>query len=260
MLPATNKSLGQHWLSDDLKLNSIIADAQLAPTDTVIEIGPGPGSLTDKIIPRVNKLIAIEFDNKLATSLKRKHTLNSKVSVVNEDILKFNFASIVGSYKIVANIPYYLTSNLIRILSDIINPPTRATLLVQQEVAERINASVGDMSKLSVFTQNIFETEVGTIVEARYFEPPPKVNSQVIILKLRAKPLVGRAIFPIFQQVVKAGFSEKRKKLRSSLSGGLHLTKAEVDQLLEKADIKNDARAQELNISDWVKIATNYKK
>lgn len=260
MPPKTNKLLGQHWLSDPQILNSIIKDADLLSTDTVIEVGPGPGYLTEMLALKVSRLVAIELDKNLALSLSKKYASSAKVSIKNEDILLFNFSSLKEPYKIVANIPYYLTSNLVRIISQLSNPPVQATLLVQQEVAERINSLPGNMSKLSVFTQNTFETALGIEVDAKYFDPPPKVNSQVIILKLRPKKQVEPSLFPVFEQVVKAGFSEKRKKLRSSLSGGLHVPKEEADNLLEKAGIKPDARAQELNIKEWINLASNYKK
>lgn len=259
-LPETDKSLGQHWLTDDSILEDIVNEAGIGPDDLVVEIGPGPGFLTAKILERTNRLIAIEFDEKLFNNLQDKYNQNKDVKIINQDILKFNFSEISEPYKIVANIPYYLTSNLLRILSEINNGPDRAVLLVQKEVAERINSKDGQHSKLSVFIQNVYKTSLGPTVTADNFTPPPKVDSRVIILNKREQPVVPGNLKKEFSSVVRAGFSEKRKKLRSSLSGGLQISKEDVDLILKKTNINPNSRAQELSIKNWIEIASHFTK
>jgi 16S rRNA (adenine1518-N6/adenine1519-N6)-dimethyltransferase len=259
-LPETDKSLGQHWLTDDSILEDIVNEAGIGPDDLVVEIGPGPGFLTAKILERTNRLIAIEFDEKLFNNLQDKYNQNKDVKIINQDILKFNFSEISEPYKIVANIPYYLTSNLLRILSEINNGPDRAVLLVQKEVAERINSKDGQHSKLSVFIQNVYKTSLGPTVTADNFTPPPKVDSRVIILNKREQPAVPGNLKKEFSSAVRAGFSEKRKKLRSSLSGGLQISKEDVDLILKKTNINPNSRAQELSIKNWIEIASHFTK
>ncbi len=254
----TNKSLGQHWLYDEDILREIAGCAGVVAGDAVIEVGPGLGTLTDELLDIGAKVTAVEFDKNLFNELGKKYK-NTSINLVNEDILKFDFSSIKGAYKVVANIPYYLTSNLIRILSELPNPPECASLLVQKEVAERIASKPGNMSKLSVFAQNTFEASLGPIVLARYFTPPPKVDSQVIILNLRNSKIVPAELENNFNKVVKAGFGEKRKKLRSSLGGGLKISKQQADQLLHQANINSNERAQSLSINDWLTLAKIYK-
>ena len=259
-LPETDKSLGQHWLTDDSILEDIVNEAGIGQDDLVVEIGPGPGFLTAKILERTNRLIAIEFDEKLFNNLQDKYNQNKDVKIINQDILKFNFSEISEPYKIVANIPYYLTSNLLRILSEINNGPDRAVLLVQKEVAERINSKDGQHSKLSVFIQNVYKTSLGPTVTADNFTPPPKVDSRVIILNKREQPAVPGNLKKEFSSAVRAGFSEKRKKLRSSLSGGLQISKEDVDLILKKTNINPNSRAQELSIKNWIEIASHFTK
>ena len=252
-----DKSLGQHWLFDKNILNAIADSADLVNGDKVIEIGPGLGTLTDVLLEREVNLTAIEFDKEVFKELQKKY-IDQSIKLINQDILKFNFNLIKGPYKVVANIPYYLTSHLVRILSSIDNPPEKACLLIQKEVAERIASLPPDMSKISVFTQNVYETKLGLVVEPHYFVPPPKVDSQVLILTKRINTIIPKDLTPNFERVVKAGFSEKRKKLRSSLSGGLAISKTEADLLLEKSDVDKNERAQNLTFEDWQSLATNY--
>lgn len=252
------KSLGQHWLNDPAALKSIADAADLDKTDTVLEIGPGPGSLTEVLLKRAGQVVAVEVDKELATNLRQ--TFNQpQLKVVAGDILEFDLNQLPAGYKVVANIPYYLTSNLIRLLSETGNPPKLAVLLVQKEVAERIAAEPGQMSLLSVSAQLCFSTELGPAVQAELFEPPPKVDSQTIILKRRPAPLFEDLDEKLFFQVVKAGFAGRRKKLRGSLAAGLRINKRQADNLLKNAGIDGDLRAQNLTLNDWHKLYKKYE-
>jgi len=247
------KSLGQHWLKDPSALESIAAAAWLSPADTVLEIGPGPGDLTKLLLQRAGQVVAIEIDKPLAARLRQSLNV-PQLQIIAGDILEFDLAQLPAGYKVVANIPYYLTSNLIRLLSEASNPPALAVLLVQQEVAERVAAKPGEMSLLSVSAQLYFSAQLGPKVPAELFEPPPKVDSRVLILTRRPAPLFDRLDEKLFFRIVKAGFAGRRKKLRSSLAAGLIISKPQADQLLESAKIDGDLRAQNLSLADWHKL------
>ncbi len=244
------KSLGQHWLKDKPSLEAICACAELKPEDTVLEIGPGQGDLTKYLLDEAGQVIAVELDEALARNLQP----HPKLRIEPADILKFDLGELPPGYKVVANIPYYLTSNLIRVLSESPNPPQKIVLLVQKEVAERIAAQPGQMSLLSVSAQFYYRAKLGIVVRAELFEPPPKVDSQVIILDRRPAPLFSDLDEKAFFQIVKAGFSGRRKKLRSSLSAGLRIEKPKADELLKSAGISDDLRAQNLSLQDWHKL------
>lgn len=255
--PTPNTSLGQHWLNDTNVLEDIVQEAHLQPNDNVLEIGPGPGALTKVLLDDQIVVTAVEFDVQLAKLLVKRFNSN-RLKVIQQDILKFNLTSLSTDYTVVANIPYYLTSKLVRILCESANPPKTAVLLVQKEVAQRIAAKPGAMSVLSVSAQVFNTVRLGRIVQPELFTPPPKVDSQVVILERRIKPYVPKEQLFVFFQIVKAGFSERRKKLRSSLSGGLHIEKTQADQLLQKAGIAASARAQELSLDDWLALVNAY--
>jgi 16S rRNA (adenine1518-N6/adenine1519-N6)-dimethyltransferase len=255
----TKKSLGQHWLHDLDVLEAIADAAEVVAGDEVLEIGPGLGTLTDVLAKRGTNILALEFDQDLISKLEKKFGNTQQVKIVQGDIRTLNFSNMSKDYKIVANIPYYLTSNLIRSISETSNPPTVAVLLIQKEVAQRLCAKPGQMGILSVTAQYYFECSLDIEVPAKLFTPPPKVDSQVVILTQRDKKL-----FEVDEQnyfnLVKAGFSEKRKTLTNSLSGGLHLSKDEIIKLLENSDIKPTARAQELSLQDWYRLYLSYAR
>ena len=250
----TKKSLGQHWLHDDASLNAMCEMAGVESSDFVVEIGPGLGTLTTKLIDRGARVHAVEFDVILAANLPNR-VKSDQLSVDNEDILKINFGEFQPDYKIVANIPYYLTSNLIRVVSETTNRPKSVTLLIQKEVAERLCAGPGDMSLLSVWAQMYFICSLGPIVPAALFTPPPKVDSQIVHLERREMPLFGDMDKKQLTKVMKAGFSNKRKTLHNSLAAGLQITKDQAADLLAAADIKSSARPQELNLQQWIDLA-----
>ncbi|MDB5166459.1 MAG: putative Ribosomal small subunit methyltransferase [Candidatus Saccharibacteria bacterium] len=255
-LPFAKKSLGQHWLTDQTSLQAMVTAAQVEADDTVLEIGPGVGTLTRELIGIVKQVVAVEFDSALAKALPSVVPADN-LQVVESDILRFDYTALPPDYKVVANIPYYLTSNLIRQLSETSNQPRTAALLVQKEVAQRVAAKPGDMSLLSVTAQYYWNVSVGMLVPAKLFTPPPKVDSQILILERRDGPLFDDVDVRRFFRLVKAGFSERRKTLLNSLSGGLRLDKPTVQNLLDASGIEARLRPQNLSLENWHDIYKN---
>jgi len=230
----------------------------LTSDDVVLEIGPGLGTLTSRLLARANSVTAVEFDADLARKLPGQFP-GKKLTVVNQDILQFDLNQLPKNYKVVANVPYYITSKIVEKLMTAENKPSIAVLLVQKEVAERIAAEAGNMSILSVSVQIFAEAELDIEVPRQFFTPPPKVDSQVVILRTRNNPLITPEDQRDFFRIVKAGFSAKRKKLRSSLSGGLGIDKSSVEELLKNAGISPDARAEDLAIEDWKRLLKEWR-
>lgn len=248
-----DKSLGQHWLKDRLTLEAIVDCAELSSDDTVLEIGPGLGTMTSALLRKAGGVIAVEFDGELAKRLPAQFP-GKQLSVVNQDILSYDLTALPQNYKIVANIPYYITNKIVRAITETPNKPSVCVLLVQKEVAQRLAAQAGDMSILSLFAQNHFHVSLGPVVPAELFTPPPKVDSQVVVMKRRDTSIVSAGMQKKFSQIVKAGFSERRKKLRSALAGGMGISKQASEQMIHKAGLSPDVRAQELSLEDWLRL------
>lgn len=276
------KSLGQNFLRDEKVLRKIIEAADLQADDFVIEIGPGEGALTEKLAERVQKIIAIEIDTSLIPRLKRKFGDTKNIVIIEGDVLKINLHKLLGSegstfgvlkvepsrnpqnYKVVANIPYYITSPIIRLFLESEFPPAEMILMVQKEVAERIVAKPGQMSLLTLAVQYYAQAELLFIVDRKSFYPAPEVDSAVIRitpsppspLPIGERVAEGRVRDKKFFRLARAGFSAKRKTLLNNLSSGLHLDKAAVEEKLKTAGLKPTARAQELSVEDWKKLST----
>lgn len=255
-LPHPEKSLGQHWLNDSASLGSMCAAACVKANDVVLEIGPGEGALTEHLLARGAEVVAVEFDQNLITALRKKFSTfaSTKFWVEYGDIRKYDLGNMPDEYKIVANIPYYLTANLLRILTDTAHKPLMAVLLVQQEVAERVASRPGNLSLIAVLVQLEYEVSLGRIVPASLFQPPPKVDSQILVLVKRSQPLWVDADRTSFTRLLKAGFANRRKTLHNSLSAGLHITKDRAASVLEHANIPKQSRAQELSLNEWKKL------
>lgn len=252
-LPYGRKALGQHWLTDTASLQAICEAAEVSKADTVLEVGPGTGTLTVFLAKRAGRVIAVELDEQLADELPRRVPADN-LEVVQQSILKFDLTRLTSGYKVVANIPYYLTGELLRQLSEMANPPARAVLLVQQEVAERVAARPGKMSLLSVTTQFYWEVSLGRVVPAKLFTPPPKVNSQIIVLARRPTPLYpGVAAKPFFR-LVRICFAQRRKTLLNSLCAGLQLERPVAADLLKRSGISPGLRPQALSLEQWYSL------
>jgi len=248
-IPEAKKSLGQHWLYDRTSLEAMADSANVRASDLVLEVGPGTGSLTEVLLGKGVNIVAVELDRDRIPELKKRFA-GKPLQIFEKSILQFDLSQLPPGYKLVANIPYYLTSHLIRMLSESLNPPKIASLLVQKEVAERVAAKPGDMSLLSVSAQFYWEVSTGQVVEAKLFTPPPKVDSQILILKRRLHPLF-EVDEKVFFRLVKAGYSNRRKKINNSLAAGLRISKPATQELLQTANLNSEARPQEFSLEDW---------
>ena len=260
-----NKSLGQHWLRDREILDAIAFSAEIEDGDFVLEIGPGLGTLTSSLLKFAGKngrVLSVEFDENLAKKLPAQFP-GKNLEIINADFLDFDLSKLPKNYKVAANVPYYITSKIVEKLLTSENKPSVAALLVQKEVAERMAAKAGELSILAIASQIYAEVSLDILVPREFFTPPPKVDSQVVVLKSREHNMIE--IFNSknnceisekeFFRIVKAGFAAKRKKIAKSLSANLAISKEQTAEILEKCEISPDLRAQDLNIEEWLKIS-----
>jgi 16S rRNA (adenine1518-N6/adenine1519-N6)-dimethyltransferase len=253
-----NKSLGQNWLVDEHALARITAAAQLAPQDSVLEIGPGLGSLTRYLAEAAGRVIAVELDATLIPALNRSLADYANVTLVQGDILRVDLSELVGrdtSYKVVANLPYYVTSAVIRHLLEADVRPSLIVLTVQLEVAQRITAAPGKLSLLAVSVQFYGRPTLVNHIKASSFYPAPKVDSAIVRIEPYSHPAVDVPDRGEFFAVVKAGFSQKRKQLHNALAAGLARPQADIAATLERAGVDGRRRAETLTLSEWAAIA-----
>ena len=241
-----DKSLGQNFLVEPEVLDEIVASAGIRADDTVLEIGPGLGFLTERLAQQARRLVVIEKDERMIAHLR---SIASNLEIRLADILDSDLSDLV-EYKVVANIPYYITSPIFRKLLSGTNRPSSITALVQKEVAERICAKPGKMSVLALSVQYYGEPRYVRTVPAESFVPAPKVDSAVLHIEVFDQPAFAADEKQLFR-LIKAGFGEKRKMLRNSLAGGLHMDSESVMSLLKDAGIIETARAQELSLDQW---------
>jgi len=238
-----NKSLGQHWLKNRIILDDIADFAMVDGVSNCLEIGPGLGTLTSSLLRRFNKVTAVEFDAGLAHNLPNSFP-GKNLEVINADFLKFDLEKLEAPYVAAGNIPYYITSPIIEKLLTAKNQPQKIVLLIQKEVAERIAAADGHQSLLSLFVQNRADVELGPVVLKGEFTPPPKVDSEIIILTPH-EAAIKEEIF----KLIKQGFAAPRKKLTHNLAGVK--SKDELAKILVSLNINPDARPADLSLKDW---------
>jgi len=257
--PVPRKSLGQHFLADQAVAARIVAAAEIAKDDLVIEIGPGTGALTVWLAQRAKRVIAIELDQSLIPALEARLRALPNVTIVHGDALEVDFKALVqretgafAAIRFVANLPYYITSAAIRRILECDLPIAVAVLTVQAEVAERIVARPPEMSLLAVSVQFYGQPELLFKIPPDRFHPPPKVESAVV----RIFPYVDqRPVAPAaFFEVVRAGFCQPRKQLRNTLAAGLGLEKLSVIAWLERAGIDPTRRPETLSVAEWIKL------
>jgi len=256
------KGLDQNFLQDLTALDKIVQAAEIQPDDVVLEIGPGLGSLTRYLALSAKSVTAVELDRELIPVLQTVLAPYPNTRVVEGDILQVSPASLVDTddYLVVANVPYYITSAIFRHLLETSPRPRRMVLTIQKEVAERICAKPGDMSLLALSVQVYGQPKIVTILPAEAFFPVPKVDSAIIRVDMLPQPRIPTPLLDTFFHMAKAGFSQKRKTLRNSLSAGLRLSPAETGQLLELSGIDPMRRAETLNLDEWGSLCQQYQK
>ena len=273
MIHKAKKSLGQNFLKSISVLNRIVGAGEVSKDDIILEIGPGKGILTEKLLEKSNHVIAIEKDRELFDFLQNKFSKeikNKKLILINDDILKFNFPKMdcefFGNYKIIANIPYNITGAILKKFLSEKNKPESMTLMIQKEVAERIMARDGKESLLSISVKAYGEPKILFRVSRGNFYPPPKVDSAVITIKNISRKLFieNNVDEDRFWEIIRTGFAHKRKKLSSNLKNIYDPLSISPLARGEKApktrgvgglkDLKNK-RAEELTLKDWIDIA-----
>lgn len=250
------KSLGQNYLHDPQTLDKIIENAHLPAQATVLEIGPGLGALSVRLAPITQRLVLIETDTRVQSALAQELQAFSHVDYHWQDVLETDIDAVMGDmpYYVVANLPYYITSAIVRRLLEAHNPPQSMTITVQKEVAERMIATPNDMSLLSVSVQFYGAPRLVMKLNPGVFWPQPDVSSAVVHIDLRERPLPTVTDTAKFFRIVRAGFSQKRKQLKNALSSGLNLPNPAIEAWLGAADIAATRRAETLTLSDWERL------
>ena len=264
---SANKSLGQNFLIDDEVVNNIVDSSEINKEDLVIEIGPGLGTLTNILLQKAGKVIAVELDSRMITILKDRFYLYDNFKVINDDILKIDLNSIIKKnkeeyhfkqVKIVANLPYYITTPIVmKLLEDKLNLDS-IIIMIQQEVAQRIIAIPG--TKLSgAITYSVYyyaQSESIIVVPSRSFIPEPKVNSQVIKLNIRNKPPVELKDKNLFFNIIKASFMQRRKTLLNALVNSKIIdTKENAKEILSNLKMNENVRGETLSMQDFADLA-----
>jgi len=248
------KALSQNFLTDGSALDAIVAAAELEPGDRVVEIGPGLGVLTRRLLVAGASVLAVELDTRLAAYLRRELGALPGFELIEADALSLHSRDCFPGeeFKLVANIPYHITSPLLHAFLEGERPPMLSVLLVQAEVAQRVAAPAGQTSYLSVFVQNVVTAEIVGRVPAASFEPAPEVDSAILRLRRRDAPQipVGDAREP-FYRIVQAGFRQRRKQLHNALGGELPLPRSALESAFEACAIDPERRAQTLSLAEW---------
>lgn len=259
------KGLGQNFLVSAGVLQRILDAADITPQDLVLEIGAGLGVLTRALAGRARRIVAVEVDPSLVASLQGQLRECANVQIVAGDILTLDLSELMqvegtqgvlsnGQYKVVANIPYYITSAVIRHLLEAKARPSLIVLMVQEEVAKRITAPPGEMSLLSVSVQFYGTPRLVHHVPAGAFYPVPKVDSAILRIEPLTEARLPQSEIEGFFEIVRAGFGQKRKQLRNSLAQGLHLPTQTIDQGMNMAGVDPERRAQTLSVDEWISL------
>lgn len=251
-----SKGLGQNFLVDEGAQKKVAAAAEIRPGDTVLEVGAGLGNLTRHLAEAAARVVAVELDDALIPVLANVLEPYPNVEVIEGDILEIDLGEVFpeAGYLVVANIPYYITSAILRHVLEAPQSPARLVLTVQKEVAARICAGPGALSRLALSVQVYGHPEVAAKIPAGAFYPAPKVDSAVVRVDLYPEPRVPRANLDLFFRLTKAGFSQKRKMLRNALPAGMGWPKERAEALLVAAGIDPGRRAQTLSMEEWGRL------
>jgi len=251
-----DKSLGQNFLVDESALAKIVAAAEISKEDSVLEIGAGLGSLSRHLARAARELVTIEIDHRLIPPLRTVMAPFKNVRIVEGDILALNPATLIPTpnYLVVANIPYYITSAVIRHLLEAKPQPGQVLLTIQYEVAQRICAQPGKLSLLALSVQVYGKPQLKFRIPSGAFYPAPKVDSAVVRIDIYPDPVIPRPQLKAFFRIIKAGFRQKRKTLRNALSAGLAISKEQAMTALQAAQINPQRRAETLDLAEWKRL------
>lgn len=251
------KSLGQNFMHDPNTLEKIVSTAEIMPDDTVVEIGPGTGELTTYLAEYARHVMAIEVDERLEPILEDRFAETANVYLVFQDILKTDVLSLVGpkEFIVVANVPYYITTAILQHFLEQYRRPKRIVMTMQYEVAQRICAKPGDMTLLSCSVQYYGNPQIVSKLNPAVFWPRPGVDSAILRIDTYLQPVVKTPSDELFFRVVKAGFSQKRKQLRNSISGGLQVKSKIAKAYLDAAGIDSMRRAETLTLEEWAALS-----
>ncbi len=253
-----NKGLGQHLLVSRRALEAVVAAADLTPEDAVLEVGAGTGVLTRELAARAHRVVAVELDRAILPVLRETTAGLANVEILPRNILDVRPEEVFSGehYKLVANLPYYITSLILRHLLEAQNPPTLLVVMVQREVAERITATPGEMNLLGLSVQFFGKPSIAGYVPATAFYPPPKVESAIVRVEVYPEPLASAAVREQFFRLAHAGFAEKRKQIHNALERNLDAPREAVAQWLAAAGIEPARRAQTLSLGEWLRLAS----
>lgn len=251
------RRLGQNFLVDPKALSRVVSAAELTGDETVLEVGAGLGALTCRLAREARRVVAVEIDQRFLPLLEEVVGHYENVKLVYGDILELDLKTIVGEgeYTVIANIPYGITSALIRRLLEAEKSAERMVLTVQREVAERVVAKPGSLNLLAISVQMYGKPRIVAHIPAGAFYPKPEVDSSVLRVDVHPEPAVDQTYLPALFHLARAGFGQKRKQLRNALAGGLRVPQSEVTEWLEKAAIPPTSRAQELGLDAWILLA-----
>jgi 16S rRNA (adenine1518-N6/adenine1519-N6)-dimethyltransferase len=250
------KSFGQHFLVDRGVLARIVAAAELEPTDLVLEVGAGTGVLTRELARRAGRVVAVELERSMLRLLAETTAPFGNIEVVAQNLLTVDPGALFGQqpYKLVANLPYYITAPTFRHFLESELPPQLIVVMIQYEVAQRIVAAPGDLSLLGVSVQFFGRPQLIARVPARAFYPPPRVDSAIVRIRVQPRAALTPAERAVFFRLVQAGFAERRKQLHNTLARGLGLSAETVDAWLRKAGIAPQRRAETLSLDEWLQL------
>lgn len=258
--PRPIKRLGQHFLRDQVTIDKMVDAAQIRPTDVVVEIGSGTGVLTRALAREADRVVAYEIDPDLVSRLKVELHYARNVEIVEQNVLAREFSLPKQTYKVVASLPYYITSPILEklLLADPI--ASLIILMVQREVAEKIVAQPPDASYLSNFVRLFGEPEILAIVSPAVFFPRPEVDSAILRIKTLPTPILPKQDIQSMTALLHAGFTEPRKQLHNSLAAGLRIDVTQAKNLLQLSDIASDRRSETLSTDEWLKLYNVVKK
>lgn len=250
------KSLGQNFMHDPNTLEKIAQTAELQAGETAVEIGAGTGELTAVLARLAHKVLAIEIDDRLIPLLETRFNKTPNVYFLFEDVLKTNLHALTGGkpYCVVANVPYYITSGIVRHILEAAHKPRRAVITMQYEVAQRITAPVGDLSLLAVSVQYYAKPHLVAKLNPAVFWPRPEVASAIVRLDPHPQPIVDVPSDEAFFKVVRAGFSQKRKQLKNALGAGLGISTAQAEAFISLAELDPSRRAETLELDEWARL------